>query len=758
MKRLFLFILVSAFVRTSYAFEAFVVEDIRLEGLQRIEIGTVFNYLPIKVGDEITNTLSGQAIRALYKTGFFKDIGLSRDGKVLVISVKERPAIAEVSFSGNSEIPDDQLKEALGQIGLSQGRILDRSLLDKVEQELERQYFSLGKYGVKLESKLIELERNRVEVNIEIAEGETAKIEQVILVGNNAFPDKRLLNRLDLASISFFSGKSNYSKQILAADLEKLKSFYLDRGYINFVVDSTQVSLTPDKQDVYITINLTEGEEYTVSSVKLAGDLVVEEDEIRELLVIEKGDLFSRSKTAASTKNISDRLAESGYAFANVNLIPELDKDSRTVALTLFVDPGKRVYVNRVNISGNNKTRDEVIRREIRQLEGSWMSTKLISTSRDRLNRLGYFQEVTVETPTVPGSGDQVDVNYAVTERSTGSLSAGLGFSDTQGILLNASITQANFAGTGKRIAFEVNRSQVTQLFSFSYRNPYFTDSGVSAGFRVFLREVDAAEANVTNYTTDSYGASVDWGMPLNELQRVTYGFEYENLELLLGENVAEQIQEFVDLYGNKYDIFTLTTNWRRDSRNRAIFPDRGATTTGGIDLTVPGGDLQFYKLNFNHTQYIPVVKGIPLMARVDLGYGDGYGDTVILPPFENFFAGGSRSVRGYEALTLGGPNTRDAFDNPIGGNTKIVGNLELMFPNPFSEDSDSVRFGLFVDGGWVYAERDRIDLGELRYAAGLAATWLAPIGAMRFSLATPLNDEPGDKTQAFQFTLGTPF
>lgn len=758
MKRFLVFFFGCVFLSTSHAFEKFVIRDIRLEGLQRIEIGTVFNYLPVKVGDTFTEQLSGRAIRALYKTGFFKDVELAREDDVLVVYVTERPAIADVTFSGNSEIPDEQLKDALSQIGLAQGRILDRSLLDKVEQELERQYFSLGKYAVKIQTKLTDLERNRVDVKIEIAEGETAKIQEVRIVGNAAFDDKNLLSRLDLASVSFFSGKSSYSKQILAGDLEKLKSYYLDRGYINFTIDSTQVSLTPDKQDVYITINLTEGEQYTVSEMKLAGDLVVGEDEITKLLVINKGEVFSRSKAAQSTQAVSDRLAESGYAFANVNLIPEIDKDSRTVALTLFVDPGKRVYVRRVNISGNNKTRDEVIRRELRQLESSWFSTKQVSDSRTRLNRLGYFEEVSVETPSVPGTGDQVDVNYAITERSTGSLSAGLGFSDTQGLLVNASIVQANFAGTGKRVALEINVSEVTKLFSFSYRNPYFTDSGVSAGFRVFVREVDAAAANVTNYTTDSYGASVDWGMPLSELQRITYGFEYKNLELILGDDVATQIKDFVDVYGNKYDIFTLSTNWRRDSRNRAIFPDSGSVTRGGVDLTVPGGDLQFYKLNFEHRQYIPVFRNIPFMYRVDLATGDGYGDTAVLPPFENFFAGGSRSVRGYEALTLGGPNTRDSQDNPIGGQTKIVANLELLFPNPFAENSNSVRFGLFVDGGWVYAEQDPLDLGELRYAAGIGATWMAPIGAMRFSLAAPLNDKEGDKTQAFQFTLGTPF
>ena len=426
----------------AYGFESFVIKDIRLEGLQRISAGAVFNYLPIKVGDEITDELSSQAIRSLYKTGFFKDVRLEQDGEVLVVFVAERPAIADVVISGNSEIPTEQLEDSLKQIGLTRGKVLDRSLLDQIEQELERQYYSLGKYGVKIDTETTPLERNRVKVSINIAEGEDAEVYTMNIVGNEIFSDELLLTRTQLGTPSMFTGRKQYSKQLLSADLETIKSYYLDRGYINFNIDSTQVSLTPDKQDVYITINLTEGDQYTVRSVKLAGDLIVPEKELTEMISLKEGDVFSRKEAVESTKRISDRLSDDGYAFANVNIVPDIDKDSRTVGITMFVDPGKRVYVRRVNIVGNDKTKDEVIRRELRQFEGDWMSAKQVSLSRTRLDRTGYFEQVNVETPAVPGTSDQVDINYSVKEQPTGNLSAGVGYSDTQGVLLNLGISQ----------------------------------------------------------------------------------------------------------------------------------------------------------------------------------------------------------------------------------------------------------------------------------------------------------------------------
>jgi len=752
----FLAVLASA---PAYGFESFVIKDIRLEGLQRISAGAVFNYLPIKVGDEITDELSSQAIRSLYKTGFFKDVRLEQDGEVLVVFVAERPAIADVVISGNSEIPTEQLEDSLKQIGLTRGKVLDRSLLDQIEQELERQYYSLGKYGVKIDTETTPLERNRVKVSINIAEGEDAEVYVMNIVGNEIFSDELLSARTQLGTPSMFTGRKQYSKQLLSADLETIKSYYLDRGYINFNIDSTQVSLTPDKQDVYITINLTEGDQYTVRSVKLAGDLIVPEKELTEMISLKEGDVFSRKEAVESTKRISDRLSDDGYAFANVNIVPDIDKDSRTVGITMFVDPGKRVYVRRVNIVGNDKTKDEVIRRELRQFEGDWMSAKQVSLSRTRLDRTGYFEQVNVETPAVPGTSDLVDINYSVKEQPTGNLSAGIGYSDTQGVLLNLGISQENFLGTGKRVAVNIDNSQVTQNYSFSYTNPYHTIEGISRGFRVYYRAVDALEANISNYTTDSYGADLNYGFPLSETSTARLSLGYESTELLLADEslgISQDIVDFVQENGNVYDDFPLSASWIRDTRNRRLLANKGSLTTLSSEVTIPSSDLEYYKVNFRHLHYIPFGKVTTLSLNTSLGYGDGYGDTSRLPPFKNYFAGGSRTVRGYDSNSLG---PRDSVTgDPIGGDRMVIGNIELILPNPLEteEGSGSTRITAFVDVGNVF--RDKVEWSELRASTGLALLWLSPVGALTFSYAIPFNDQEGDELQAFQFTLGSAF
>jgi len=751
--------LAAAISTSAYGFEPFIIKDIRLEGLQRISAGTVFNYLPVKVGDQINNELSSQAIRALYKTGFFKDVRLEQEDDALVVFVAERPAIADVIITGNSEVPTEQLEDSLKQIGLTRGKVLDRSLLDKIRQELERQYYSLGKYGVKIETETSPLERNRVKVSIKIAEGEDAKVYEVNIVGNELFTDELLSSRMQLGGLSFFGGRKQYSKQLLSADLETIKSHYLDRGYINFNINSTQVSLTPDKQDVYVTINVTEGDQYTVRNIKLAGDLIVPKEELMDMISLEEGDIFSRKQAVESTKRISDRLSEDGYAFANVNIVPDVDKDTLTVGVTLFIDPGKRVYVRRVNVSGNNKTKDQVIRREFRQLEGDWMSSKQVSQSRTRLDRTGYFESVSVETPAVPGTSDQVDINYAVKEQPTGNLSAGVGYSDTQGVLLNLGISQENFLGTGKRIALNLDNSQVTKNYSFSYTNPYHTIEGISRGFRVYYRAVDALEANISNFTTDSYGASLNYGFPLGETTSARMSLGFENTELLLADEsagVSQDIIDFVQENGNVYDDFPVTASWVRDTRNKRLMANKGSLTTIGTQATIPGSDLEYYKLNFRYLHYIPLGKVTTLSLNTSLGYGDGYGDTSRLPPFKNYFAGGSRTVRGYDSNSLGprDPVTGD----PIGGDRMVIGNIELILPNPLEteEGAGSTRVSAFIDFGNVY--RDKVELSELRASTGLALLWLSPVGALTFSYAIPINDQEGDELQAFQFTLGSAF
>ena len=751
--------LAAAVSTSAYGFEPFVIKDIRLEGLQRISAGTVFNYLPVKIGDKINNELSSQAIRTLYKTGFFKDVRLEQEGNALVVFVAERPAIADVSITGNSEIPTEQLEDSLKQIGLTRGKVLDRSLLDKIEQELERQYYSLGKYGVKIDTETSPLERNRVKVSINIAEGGDAKVYAINIVGNEIFTDERLLGRTQLGGISFFGGRKQYSKQLLGADLETIKSFYLDRGYINFNIDSTQVSLTPDKQDVYVTVNITEGEQYKVRNIKLAGDLIVPENELIDMVSLKEGDVFSRKLAVESTKRISDRLSEDGYAFANVNIVPDVDKETLTVGITLFIDPGKRVYVRRINVSGNSKTKDEVIRREFRQFEGDWMSSKQVSLSRSRLDRTGYFESVSVETPAVPGTSDQVDINYAVKEQPTGNLSAGVGYSDTQGVLLNLGVTQENFLGTGKRVGVNIDNSQVTKNYSVSYTNPYHTIEGISRGFRVYYRAVDALEANISNFTTDSYGLSLNYGFPLGETTSARMSLGFENTELLLADDtlgISADILEFVEENGNVYDDFPISASYVDDSRNKRLMATSGSLMTLGTQATIPGSDLEYYKLNFRYLHYIPLGKVTALSLNTSLGYGDGYGDTSRLPPFKNYFAGGSRTVRGYDSNSLGPRDT--VTGDPIGGDRMIIGNIELILPNPLEteEGSGSTRVSAFIDFGNVY--RNKVELSELRASTGLSILWLSPVGALTFSYAFPINDQEGDELQAFQFTLGSAF
>ncbi|MDZ7805146.1 outer membrane protein assembly factor BamA [Thiohalophilus sp.] len=745
------------------AFDPFVIEDIRLEGLQRISAGTIFNYLPLKTGDRLDPELSSRAIRDLYETGFFKDVKLEREGDVLVVFVAERPAIADIRIEGNDSIPDEQLESSLQQIGLVRGQVLDRSTLDKVTQELERQYYGQGKYGVEIETVTTPLERNRVDIEINIAEGVAAEIFSVNIVGNKAFNDEELLKNISLSDSSMF-GREKYSRQVFSGDLEALRSYYLDRGYINFNTDSSQVSLTPDKQEVYITINITEGEQYTVRDIKVTGDTIIPLEEVRELITLKVDEIYSHKKSVETTNNISDKLAARGYAFANVNLIPELDKDSRSVALTLSVDPGRRVYVRRINITGNTKTRDEVIRRELRQHEGDWLSTEKVSLSRTRLDRLGFFEQVSVETPAVSGTSDQVDVNFNVKERPTGSLTAGIGYSDTQGALINFGLTQENFLGTGKRLGLNLNNSDVTKFYNLSYTNPYYTDDGVSRGFNVFWREVDAEEAQLTRFTTNTKGASVNYGFPLSEITRANFSLGYENTEIIPGANVAQEILDFIDENGSVYDNYEVSLSWRRDSRNRAILADSGSVTSVNLTSAIPGSNLEYYKIDTRFLKYFGLTENITLSTELNLGYGDSFGDTGFdgLPPYMRYYAGGSRTVRGYDSNSLG-PNDCDdnrpgCTNDPLGGSKRVIGSLELILPNIFAEQSNSTRIAAFFDAGNVFAADQSVDVNELRTSAGLAFMWLAPIGTLRFSYAMPLNDEPGDDTQNFQFTMGSDF
>jgi len=757
-RRATMLILLLALASVAVAAEQFVVRDIRLEGLQRISAGTVFNYLPIRVGDVVDSTRTAEAIRALYGTGFFQDVRIEREGDILVVFVRERPSIASIEFSGNKELDTEELLESLEQVGFAQGRVFDRSVFDQVEQELRRSYFAIGKYAVKIKSTVTPLERNRVGVDFEISEGRVAKIKQINIVGNEVFDDDELVDLFSLTTggmWTFITKSDQYSKQKLSGDLETLRSYYLDRGYINFNIDSTQVSITPDKKEIYITINVTEGEQYTVSDVKMAGEILIPDEDLFELVTINEDDIFSRQEVTQTSTNISDWLGNEGYAFANVNAVPEIDDETKKVSLTFFIDPGKRVYVRRINFKGNEKTKDEVLRREMRQLEGAWVSTGAVERSKERLQRLDYFEEVNVETPAVPGTTDQVDVNFSVKEKPSGNLLVGAGFSQTQGVVVNVGLTQDNFFGTGNRASFVFNNSDVRQTYAVGWTNPYFTIDGISLTVDAHKRDTSATDANIADYNLDETGGSVGFGIPISEFNTFNIGVNPEYTEFRPGVTASQEVFDFERESGGDFTTFKLFGGWANDSRDSRFLPSKGSLTSISTDVAVPGGDLTFYKVELRHQQLLPLTKRFTFLVEGEVGTGDGFGDTERLPLIENFFAGGIRSVRGFNANTLG---PRDSTGDPLGGDLKTVAKAELILPLPFIRDSKAFRMTSFYDVGNVFGPGQRFDVGELRMSVGLSAIWLSPFGPLTVSLALPLNDEPGDDTQPFQFTFGTSF
>ena len=756
--RILLFLLFICFTTHSVAAEPFVVKDIRLEGLQRISPGTVFNYLPIKVGDTVDSSRTGDALRALYKTGFFRDVRIEREGDSLVVFLHERPSIASIEISGNKELSTEDLLASLEQQGFAQGRVFNRSTFDQVEQELRRTYFAVGKYGVKIESTITPLERNRVGVSFDISEGAVATIKQINIVGNTVYDDDELVDLFTLETTGFWTWLTNadqYSKQKLSADLETLRSYYLDSGYINFNIDSTQVSITPDKKDVYITINITEGDQFTVSDIRMAGEILVPEEELFDLVVIDHGDVFSRKKITETSANISDWLGNEGYAFANINAVPEIDDENKQVALTFFIDPGKRVYVRRINFKGNTNTEDEVLRREMRQLEGAWISTGAIERSKVRLERLGFFEDVNVETPAVPGTTDQVDVNFSVTEKSSGSLIIGAGFSQVAGVTINIGLTQDNFLGTGHRVSATFNTSDINRTFAVGWVNPYLTQDGVSLSVDAFLRKTNAAEANLADYDLDELGFRLGTSIPITEFNSVDLAIAPVQTDFTPGADPSQEVLDFESVTGGEYTTYTLTAGWSSDTRDNFLLPTKGSLISLIGDVTTPGSDLTFYKITFRYQQIIDLTRLFAFRFDTELGYGDGYDETQDLPLTKNFFAGGIRSVRAYEANTLG---PRDSKGQPIGGDRKLTGTLELILPLPFIRDSKAFRITTFVDAGNVYGPGQDLDLSELRASAGVSGIWVSPFGPLTISIGYPFNDQPGDDIQNFQFTLGTAF
>ena len=764
-KNLLAGLVAALFVSGASAFDPFVVKDIRIEGIQRTEAGTVFSYLPVKVGDTLTDEKSSQAIKALFATGFFKDVRLEIDGDVLVVALEERPAIYSIDFVGLKEFDKDQLKKALRENGIAEGRIFDRATLERAEQELKRQYLSRGKYGVVITTTITPLERNRVGINFNVEEGDAAAIKQINLVGVSAFKEKDLIDQFQLRTpnwITWYTKNDQYSRQKLAADLESLRSYYLNRGYLEFNVESTQVSISPDKKDIYITVSVVEGERYAVSSVKLAGELLLSEEELRKLVKVKPGEVFSREKLNESTKAISDRLGAQGYAFANVNAAPELDKDKRQVAFTIFVDPGKRVYVRRINVTGNTKSRDEVVRQEMRQIEGAWYDADKVQLSKQRIDKTNYFGEVNVETPPVPGTTDQVDVNVGVTEKNTGNISLGAGFSSAEKLILSGSISQQNLFGSGKHATIALNTGSINRTAVFSYTNPYFTVDGISQGFDVYHRRVDPSSLTVAQYTSKSTGGGVRWGIPIGEKESISFGpsIDYTSLDVTPGVS-PQQYVDFVNKYGSANTTVLGTVGYAYNSLDSVLYPTKGTIHAAGAELSTPVGDLKFYKLNYKYQRYVPLSKDFTLYMSGEAGYGNGYsGDE--LPFYKNFYAGGMGTIRGYQTASLG-PRVVNAdgslSDQRTGGNRRIAGSVELLFPLPGLGLDKSLRLGPFVDAAQVWGQSsDGQDVGPIRFTTGLSAIWTSPMGPLKFAVGTPLNKQSGDKLQAFQFQMGQSF
>lgn len=753
----------------------FRVKDIRVEGLQRIPVERVFRTLPIQAGDRVDAADVRQAVERLYGTGDFEDVQLGRDGDVLVVVVSERPSIASIEIEGNKSINDKKLRQGLRDAGLEEGEVYQRSTLENITGELKRQYIAQGRYGAQVDIEAQPLSRNRVALTIDIYEGKPAKIRDINIVGNEVFSDEELLDQFQLRPSSFwtfFGSKDKYSRERLSGDLESLRSFYLDRGYINFSIESNQVSVTADRREVYITINIAEGEQFKVRDVNLAGDLPVDEEELRPLLLLEEGETFSQQRVTYTSELLTRRLGNEGYTFAEVEGRPEENDDGETVDVTFYVEPGNRVYVRRIQFSGNTKTRDEVLRRELRQFEGAPANSALIDLSRRRLQRLGYFSRVQADTNRVPGNEDKVDVEYEVEEQPSGSVGANIGYSQANGVQFGANVSQKNFMGTGDQVSFSVNRSQVRDSYSFSHRDPYYTLDGVSRGFSLYYTEIDFEETSVSSYASDRAGGSVTFGYPLSETARVSFGMGVEQIDITTGNFVASDIETFLVKRGFRFDQIKANASWRESTMNRGILPDRGWSQNVKLEAAVAGSDFNFFKATWTGDRYYPLVGNWTLRSRGEVGFGDGYGDERVLPFFENYYAGGIGSVRGYESRSLGPRSDALAYaqndqpdpdPDPIGGNMLVEGSLELIFPTPFAADNRSVRTFFFADAGNVFQTEIQNNLfepstEELRYSAGVGLSWLTAIGPLGFSLARPIDDRPGDDTEVFQFSLGQSF
>ena len=770
------------------AADDFVLRDIRVEGLQRISEGTLFNYLPVNLGDEITPVRVQESMRAIFATGFFRDVTLYQDNETLVIVVLERPSIESFTIEGNKDIKTEDLEEPLAKIGLKSGRIFDQSVLDEVEQSLLDQYYSGGKYSAQVESTVIDLPGNKVAIEIVIKEGKRAKIRQINIVGNTIYDDKDILDEIALRTphfLSFLRKDDLYSREALSGDLEVIRSIYMDSGYADFQIESTQVAVSPDKKSVFITINISEGGEFTISEVNLAGDLLLGEEALRPYLQVAPGQIYSQRSISNSVDFLKMVLGAEGYSFAEIQPVPELDEVNKTVALTFYVEPKNRVYVRNINFDGAASVNDQVFRREMRQFEGAYLNNSQVERSRVRVQRLPYVEQVSVETNPVPGTNDQVDVDFQIVEGLPGSFGGGIGYSDGQGILLNGNFVHTNFMGTGNRVTADLNLSKYSTVIGASYTNPYITPNEVSRTLSITHREITQFTASASTFDTTTLSLGIEYGYPLTEYQRVIYGGTWQRSELATNRfGSSQQAIDWVLSNGSpqvidaatattEFDTFELLTGWVYDSRDRSLFPTRGARHRATVSGAIPGSGVEYWFLNYSYTQYLPFARYFILAFNFDSSYGESYGGTTSIPPYRNRFAGGPNTIRGYQENDLG---PVDSLGNPYGGNMLTVLQSSLILPLPESLQRKT-RASLFFDIGNVFSNGDvnfnapdgspisyEFSDSELKYSTGVAVSWLSPLGLFKFSYAIPLNAESfsatsfGDNTERFQFTIGGAF
>ena len=738
------------------ALDPFELEDIRVEGAQRIEVGTIFNYLPVKVGDQITDETARESVRILFSTGFFNDVQLKRDGNTLIVVVSERPSIASIEYLGNKDIRDEEIEETLHSVGFVDGKVFSQPILDKLLKILRERYFSRGRYSATIDATVTPLDASRVRIRLQIDEGRVARIEKLRIVGNNKFSDRELFKLLELRQdslLGFLSSKRNYSIEKLSASLEALTSFYLDRGYINFEIDSHDVAISQNKQDIFVTISITEGEPYAFGKVELDDTQQYITKEDFNAVRPHSGEPFSRHQVLLARSALESKLTNMGFAFCSVNAMPELDNERKLVDFTFVVDPGPKVYVRQVNVRGNQSTRDEVIRREMRQIEGAVYSAKDIRRSRERIQRLGYFDEVKIETPAVPGTLDQVDINVTVQERSTGNFMFGVGYAGADGVLLQAEINRENLFGSGRELKFKVNQSSIEQVYEVAYTNPYFTKEGISLGYFVEYENIDTAETTSADYESNSSLFGVRTKIPVSEFNSLDLSLGFEQLELEGTTTTPTEYSLFITDHPSSENLI-LSGGVIKDTRDSIFFPQKGYLRRALFAFTGPGSDLEYYKVTLRGRWYRPLGDNLTLNIRGVAGYGDGYGDLDELPFFRNYYVGGTGTVRGYSPRSLG-PRASDSLDDSLGGSKRINATTELYFPVPGLDDSKNQRLSVFIDAGQVYGSNQSIDLAQLRYSTGITFHWFTAIGPMSLSYAMPFNDESTDDIQKLQFTLG---